>query len=108
MVGLTVRLPCGSSPRVSTSSIGCSSRMKKTPSVRGIARARNACLKNTRSGKMWPETPCKICGTMTIDEGGFCSKGCLQMEGDPTACVRQEIHQGDPGDEHLEPMFIDA
>jgi len=40
---------------------------------------------------MWPETPCKICGVPTTDEGGFCSIGCLRME---------EPHHGDPGDEH--------
>ncbi len=25
---------------------------------------------------MWPETPCKMCGTPTIDEGGLCSDDC--------------------------------
>ena len=45
---------------------------------------------------MWPETPCKICGKPTIDEGGLCSEECLlRWEATPAP-----IHEGDPGDEH--------
>ncbi len=51
---------------------------------------------------MWPETPCKICGTMTIDEGGLCSSDCV------TKWEALPAYSGDPGDEHPEPYFTDA
>lgn len=27
---------------------------------------------------IWPESPCRVCGKPTIDEGGYCSDECLE------------------------------
>lgn len=74
----------------------------ETPLTPGSGPSSPSSVEPGASNCAWPYTPCTVCGTPTVDEGGYCSEKCLRTvePEDSTGCQasRGEAQIGTPRD----------